>query len=240
MSKLTKSVVLPTAKYLYPELEKITLNEITVEQEMLLYGMDDPDSENKLIKSLVQEIIDPVKLTSEDRQHILFNARMLTYGEDYNTSVTCYKCNQSTKTTVKLGKINMLEIEEDFECPKEIKLSNDDTLLLTIPTYEDYEIVNEEIEIRLKSKTNKFTKAELNYLYNLMVYISKINGEELNAEELFSYVKTLRGKDSSLIKDFRDSINFGYDLVQETTCSNPMCKSNIRFRINVDLGFFRS
>jgi len=57
-----------------------------------------------------------------DKIYLLYKIREASYGSDYKALVTCPKCDAESEVTVDLSKLNVNEVPEDMENPREIKL----------------------------------------------------------------------------------------------------------------------
>ena len=57
-----------------------------------------------------------------DKIYLLFKIREASYGSDYNAVMTCPKCGVDSEVKVDLGKLNIKEVPDDLDNPREIEL----------------------------------------------------------------------------------------------------------------------
>ncbi|MHA1592009.1 MAG: hypothetical protein ACTSUP_06025 [Candidatus Heimdallarchaeaceae archaeon] len=76
-----------------------------------------------IIENVVKGIL-PEKLTSDDARYIMLWEAINSYNQDYPIRLVCENCLQKIQIVGDLGKINNVELPDDYKQPVEVKLSD--------------------------------------------------------------------------------------------------------------------
>lgn len=159
-----------------------------------------------IIENIIQGI-EPEKLTSGDAKYIILWEAINSYNQNYPIKLVCENCLQMISVVGDLGKINSVELSDDFKQPVEIKLSNDKIVHLRLQTVAD------EIAILDRSKKNSST-----YLYSFAL---SIVDEDTTILDKIKMLEDLSPSDLNEIKKFHVKYEHGPDMKVPYTC--PIC-----------------
>ena len=176
-----------------------------------------------IIKNVIQGI-EPEKLTSGDAKYIILWEALNSYNRDYPIEIVCEHCLQKVQIVCDLGKINSVELPNDFKQPVEVKLS-DRIVYLRLLTIAD------EIASFDWAKAGNST-----YLYS---YALSIVDEDTTILEKIEMLEDMSPKDINEIKKFHVKYEHGPDMEVSYTC--PLCdyegKLVLPFRLDTLLEF---
>jgi len=176
-----------------------------------------------IIKNVIQGI-KPEKLTSGDAKYILLWEAINSYTRDYPIQIICENCLQKAQVVCDLGKINSVELLDNFKQPVETKLS-DKTVDLRLLTIAD------EIASFDWAKAGNST-----YLYS---YALSIVDEDTTILEKIGMLEDMSPKDLNEIKKFHIKYEHGPDMKVPYAC--PLCgyegKLVLPFRLDELLSF---
>ena len=158
-----------------------------------------------IIENVVQGI-EPEKLTSGDAKHIILWEAINSYNRDYPIQIACENCLQKVQIVCDLGKINSVELPNNFSQPAEVKLS-DKTIRLRLLTIAD------EIASFDWAKVGKST-----YLYS---YALSIVDEDTTIPAKIAMLEDMSPADLNEIRKFHTKYNHGPDMEVPYTC--PLC-----------------
>lgn len=176
-----------------------------------------------IIENVVQGI-EPEKLTSGDAKHIILWEAINSYTRDYLIEIVCEHCLQKVQIVCDLGKINSVELPDDFNQPVEVKLS-DRPVNLRLLTIAD------EVASFDWAKAGKST-----YLYS---YALSIVDEATTILEKIEMLEDMSPADLNEIRRFHTKYEHGPDMEVLYTC--PLCnyegKLVLPFRLDTLLEF---
>lgn len=239
MARMTEKIKLPSAGLLYEgEIPaELTIQNLTADEESMLYGSSGDKAIDDIVKSIVKENIDVDLLTVFDRHFILMKGRILTYGPKYPIDLTCPKCG-SFHYDVDLNSLPVYELDKEHAKPWDLKPLPQSKAVVTlhVPTGADAD----EAEAALKRKVTKFNLNEdrARYKANMASNICKIDGQEVYFDEAFQFVSDLSGMDSSYLKKEINKLEIGYDTIITAIC--PKCGNEIQVRLPMTADFFRT
>lgn len=239
MARMTEKVTLPSNGLLYGKSipANLTVQNLTADEESMLYGSSGDKAINDIVGSIVQEKIDPKVLTAFDRHFLLMKGRVLTYGPNYPLEIRCPKCG-FFHADVDLNSLPIYELDPKYAEPWEIEpLPQSKTVLtLYIPNGVDYDAM----ESDLKRRVTKYNLNEdrARYKANIAINIAKIDGEDVSFDEAFNFVSELSGMDSSFLKKEINKIEVGYDTMIVQPC--PKCGTDVEVRLPMTADFFRT
>lgn len=156
-----------------------------------------------IIENVIQGI-QPERLTSGDAKYIILWEAINSYTRDYPVEVVCEHCLQKIRVVCDLGKINSVELPDDFVQPVETKLS-DRTVNLRLSTIAD--------EIAIFDWTNSGQSA---YLYSFAL---SIVDETTTIPEKLLMLEEMSPADLNEIRKFHKQYEHGPDMEVPYSCS---------------------
>ena len=158
-----------------------------------------------IISNVIQGI-EPEKLTSGDAKYVMLWEAINSYNQDYPIKLVCENCLQEIQVVGDLGKINSIELPDDFKQPIEIELSG------------------RTIQLRLLTLGNEIasfdwaSKGKSAYLYS---YALSIVDEKTTIVDKMKLLEDLSTWDLNEIKEFHIKYEHGPDMEVPYTC--PLC-----------------
>lgn len=239
MARMTEKVTLPSNGLLYGKTipAQLTVQNLTADEESMLYGASGDKAINDIVKSIVQEDIDPKVLTAFDRHFLLMKGRILTYGSNYPVEVRCPRCGMF-HVDLDLNTLPVYELDPKYAEPWDIEPlpQSKSVLTLYIPNGADYDVMESELKRRIAKYNLNEDRAR--YKANIAINIAKIDGEDVSFDEAFNFVSELSGMDSSFLKKQINDIEVGYDTLIVTSC--PKCGNDVELRLPMTADFFRT
>lgn len=191
---------------------------------------------DKLVESLIVSDVNPDDLLVGDKNAIILAARIMSFGSDYNVTVTCPKCFERQPEEIDLSQIE----------PKELNFNagNKNIFEFTLPsskvkvtyrhiTHGIEKKIEEDIKayekIRGKSDVNRRRSTEYRYI------ITSVNGDH-NPSHISEFVEN-----ELIIKDARALISEiqkndpDMDTTFNFTCNS--CKHSDRLEVPIDVSF---
>ena len=239
MARMIEKITLPSNGLLYNgEIPaELTIQNLTSDEESMLYGSAGDKAIDNIVKSIVKEDIDVNALTVFDRHFILMKGRILTYGPMYPIEVKC-NCGNSFHHEVDLNSLPVYSLESGFENSWDIpKLPQSKKIItLHIPDGSDMS----EMDRIVKRRCAKYGLVEERERYkaNIAMNILKIDGEEVAPEVALQFVSELSGMDSSFLKKEINKLEVGYDTFLSIPC--PKCGEDVSLRLPMTADFFRT
>ena len=165
-----------------------------------------------------------------DYQFLLHKIRIVTYGPQYKTSITCPFCGCTNERTINLEDVEVKEYDGEldkyleFDLPrtgKHIKLK------LQTPRMLD------EIEARAKELRKKQPNSEPAFLLSIQAMIDTVDGQKLDVIKLEDFVTSLPMMDVQYIIKHTEKINemVGVDTSVRDTCDVCRLEHSGSFRI---------
>jgi len=156
-----------------------------------------------IIENVIQGI-EPEKLTSGDAKYIMLWEAINSYNQNYPIRLICENCLQEIEVVGDLGKINSVELPDDFKQPVDVQLS-DRTLQLKLFTLGD--------EI---ASFDWIKKGKSAYLYS---YARSIVGDDTTIIDKIKMLEDMSTADLNKIKEFHIKYDHGPDMEVPYTCS---------------------
>jgi hypothetical protein len=175
------------------------------EEAIAEMALNNPRKKILEVLTTVLQGIDPKILTSGDVSYILLWEAINSYTNEYPLTITCQHCYQSVDVTVDLGKINSVELPEDFKQPYDIELPTS-TAHLRLGTLLD------EIQVY-----NFSEKGKSPYLYS---YALAMVDKEVPAYERALSLECLPAKYLAKIRQFHKDFTHGPDYIAPYHCPN--------------------
>jgi len=204
-------IKLPSKCMLYKDVDptKIEIRTFKGKDEKLIAEINSENFEKKFVSVLKQVLkgIDPLELTVGDELHLALWETINSYSKDFFVTHECEHCWQKIETTVDLSKIDVVELKDDFEEPKEIKLpESGDIVKLRLMRVADILKVDEII---------KMGKNIWLYRYALSIVDDKGIWDKVN------YLENMESKDLMHIRAFHDEYMHGPKMEAQYEC--PKC-----------------
>lgn len=246
-STITESYTIPSAgSKIYQGIEipdTFTLRAMTtIEEKMRLASSDGFKVIPQIIKACC---VDPEatpdlrRLKIFDLQFLMYKLRVVTYGPNYEISITCPYCGKTNKIEIDLDTIPVNEVPSDFTEPFEIGPLpvNGDILGCRFTTTLDYENINREARRIMNKYPDYVGDPEFIIKWNYILLTK--NGEEMSAREIQPYIEGLNAKDLRYLESKYDKISssFGLDIAMVEKCS--ACDNDIEFTLPMTSEFFR-
>lgn len=199
----------------------IKIKMITGLMEKKIYGTSSPAILDELIEEcVVSPKIKAGDLTPDDKQFILIQIRMHSYGYEYHVEGECPSCGYKKDYLSGLDKMGYKEISKDWVEPVEVKLPMaKDTLMVRALRVKDQKIINDRVK-RL-SKEASVKAAEQEFISTMAQTIVSINGEDKMITEKESYIQNLTSRDLLALKRaLKPLTGYGYDGIVHLTCES--------------------
>jgi hypothetical protein len=213
---------LPSRGKFYPGFQGVEVTPLTFIDEQKILSIRDPNADivSKLLEKSVQGVnID--ELLSMDKMFLLMKVREISYGENYEFSITCPSCQSDIKTSLVLSEhLNMNEVPDDLTDPREVELPK----------------LKVKAEVRFpRSKEEIFLKDSESVYKNLYRFVESING---NADPVF-IAKALKRMHLQDIKTLIAEVNKGeYGIDPRFIFQCPSCKHEETMAVPMDVSFF--
>lgn len=239
MARMTEKITLPSNGLLYDGKipAELTIQNLTSDEESMLYGSSGDKAIDSIVKSIVKENINVNELTVFDRHFILMRGRILTYGPMYPIEVKC-DCGNSFHYDVDLNSLPVYNLEPGFENAWDIAPlpQSGSVITLYIPNGSDMD----EMDRVVKRRCAKYGLVEERERYksNIAMNILKIDGEEVSPEAALQFVSNLSGMDNSFLKKQINKLEVGYDTFLSIPC--PKCGNDVSLRLPMTADFFRT
>jgi len=219
---------------------KVELKYPTAKEEDILTNsnlMNKGLAVHEFIKSLiVDKSIDVGTMLVGDRNKVTFAGRIMAYGADYDTEITCKKCGNSNTIKVNLNDF------EDIEINKKLLANSDNEFEFELPTSKvkvtyrlltvaDDNIVNE-ISKKLGKKFNGNTHENTNRLRQTII---AVNGDR-DKMKINDFIEDMSTKDTLALRTEARRISPNIDLGIYYECEN--CGYEGEAQLPLDIGFF--
>jgi len=212
--------------YLNIDMDKIKIRPFKGKDESLIAEITSENLKKKfvtIIKNVIRGI-EPKDLTSGDVKYILLWEAINSYTQDYPVKLVCENCLQEVQITCDLGKINNVELPDNFKQPFDQQLSGKMVQLRLLT-------LGDEIAAIDWARQGKSV-----YLYG---YARSIVDENINIIEKIKMLEDMSTKDLNEIRKFHTKYSHGPDMKISYTC--PLCdyegKTVLPFRADELLSF---
>jgi len=225
----TEMVSLPSEGKLYPNehhlhnVLQLEIKFMTAKEEDLLLNENYIKNGiviDKLLRSLlVDKSINPDDLLVADRNALIIAARISAYGNEYNTKITCPRCNTSSEQS-----FDLLEHEIHFdESLDDVEKTENCTFLLTVP------LSNFQIEIRpltgidekyFAALFRKTSKKKGRFITEQLKRIILSVDAETNPDYIQAFVNNIPARDSLYVRSTLKRISPTIKVEQEFACPN--------------------
>lgn len=216
-------IILPSKGLVYKDVDisKIRIRPFKGKDEVLIAELTLENVKKKFVTIITNVIqgIEPEKLTSGDSKYIVLWEAISSYDQDYPIKIVCEECLEDVNVVVDLGKINSVDLPDDFKQPYDVQLS-DRIVQLRLLTLGD--------EI---ASFDWLKKGKSVYLYSFARSIVDENTTILDKIEMLGDMSL---KDLNEIRKFHVKYDHGPDMKAPYTC--PECgnegKLELPFQLN--------
>lgn len=234
---------LPSEGVWYPEgsplKEEIELRMMTVADEKKLFGAFTEESINNLIKDCVTNIeLDPDDLIESDKEYVLNQLRILTYGSTYLNTSKCPHCGHKCSHKIDLSERPLIIHEDELTNP----------YIITLPVSKKKVGLRELngkqkklIDRRAKEleRTAGISQGETRYIASLASRVIQVDGVESKFKQSETFLMDLTPKDVAFISNSIKKIQTGYTGVVDVRCTNPGCTEDYEAPVFMSTEFFR-
>jgi hypothetical protein len=245
----TEVIDLPSKGYFYPEGHplssgKIELKYMTAKEEDILSSQNLIKQGvviDKLLQSLIVTKVKYDDILTADKNAIFIAARVLAYGADYETKITCPKCGTTSNYTIDLQSFESKELDWDsLERGKH-------TLTFTLP------VGKQELEIKFlthgdekeleKALEKNAKQAALTGINNelttrLKRIVVSVNGST-DPSLISQTVDNMLSRDSLALRQFLKAMTPDLDTSFSFACNNPGCDYKVeKMQLPITTQFF--
>lgn len=172
-----------------------------------------------------------------DKNGLMVAARIMGYGKDYDVTVDCPQCEESSTHTVNLENIGDKNIEFDdnqkgknefdFKLPFSKK-----TITFKLLSHKDEKIVQGELDAMRKLVKSEITSEVTTRMKKSIIAVDG------NRESKFvrEFVDAMPARDAMAFREHAKNINPDIDLTFDFEC--PSCGHRTRLEVPIDVNFF--
>lgn len=239
MARMTEKIKLPSNGYLYDGTipAELTIQNLTSDEESILYGSSGDHIIEDIVRSIVKEKIDVNRLTVFDRHFILMKGRILTYGPMYPIEVKC-DCGNSFQYDVDLNELPVYSLDSDLENGWDIPELPQCKKVVTLHIPDGVDTIEMDRVVKRRVAKYGLVEGRERYKSNIAVNILKIDGEEVSPEVALQFVSELSGMDNSFLKKEINKLEVGYETLLTVPC--PKCGKDVSLRLPMTADFFRT
>ena len=189
-----------------------------------------------LSNCLVDKNIKPEELLSGDKNAILTYLRVSGYGPEYKVEIDCPSCNETSKYSFDMSKLEMTPLELDPVVTGENRFG------YTLPSgdYVEFKLLNSSEEKQISDSLDKIKKATNSQvdkgvttrLKNQIISVN--NNDELSY--INNYVDSMPVRDSRAFRAYVEKHNPDVIMKQDFVC--PSCGENKEVDIPITVSFF--
>ena len=242
----TDFVELPSKGKFYPEghplhnKDHVEIRQMTAKDEDILTSrglLQKGIAIDRLIENLlIDKNIRCSNLLVGDKNAIMMTARVSAYGGEYNTTVRCPVCTQTSEHSFDLSKITW-QTPDNIE--SEAKLTSNLTYSLTLPTSK----VTAEVKFLTSAEEKKLVelserKKQRNMLDTpvtdqLKTFIVSINGNT-DKSDISGFVDNMPARDSRFLRTEYVKLVPNVDLTQDFICKHCLSESTMEVPFTTD------
>lgn len=233
--KTQETYTLPSKGLAYNEVDgipaSITLRRMTTKEDKIRLRNESEDKVRKdiLQACIVENNIDAGKLKLSDANFLLFKLRVLSLLEDiYKINCFCPRCTTNFIHEIELSKLDINYLTKDKMKLLKIELPFSKVKIdLKFPSLQDTINMGDKLREYLDRFPNA-DKNELIYTISSMLYIDKVAGQKLLAEELENWIDNLDILDNRSLRQSIGKLDklFGFD--EELVGKCPNCGNEIK------------
>ncbi len=234
---------------------RVTIGMMGVPEEKLLSASRMNPS--KIITTLLDRLVispkvDSTKLLAFDRNYLLVNIRVLTFGADYKFRLKCPHCSQSSDFEVDLSQLESKPVPDDFVEPFEVELPlcRAKVSLRLFRGFDEDEV--QKMAKKSESRSSGPSLGDSTYVPSIVRSIHSVRAnpeegnelsqkvtdvDEYDSVEKTMFVNNLKSRDSIFIQKTIENLKFGLDMHTFLTC--PSCEADVETDIPLTETFFR-
>lgn len=243
----TERIELPSKGILYPEDNPLSsgvieMRYMTAKDEDILMSpnlIKSGGAIDKLLRSLIVSPIEYDDLLIADKNEVLIAARILAYGKDYVTTVTCPDCGEKKTVKFDLTEIKNKDVEDESIY---VRGKNEFTFVLPVSgktvtfrllTHGDDQAIDEEVK-----KMRQYTKASgIDPTLSTRLFYSIISVDGVtDRQKVRKEAETMLSMDSKALRGYIAKISPTVDLRVAFDCDN--CGYADMVDIPIDVNFF--
>ena len=220
---------------------EITLRSMTNAEDMLLTGYS--ENEYRKLSDVIQACIvsekpkvDVYDMCIGDYEFLLHKLRIVTYGSEYAMAIQCPNCGEVVKSTVSLDDIREVVFDAEAIGNREITLPVSKLKVkLAFQTPRSLDQIKE----RAKEYKKKRNTPGINYdvMFEVMSFIQKIDGEQVNDAMLEDLVLKMPAKDARYIIQRGRELNGKVGLDTSIIAKCPECGYEVLTRFQYQSEF---
>lgn len=244
--ELTQEVTLPSRGLLNAELPegKVVQRIMMLTDHMKISGSS--SSKSLPMRYLELVTVEPENfsldnLTIPDTLFLLFKMRSFSYGDNYKYKARCPVCGAMINVSVDLSKLQVIELDDDYEKKLEITLANGDIVRTRFLRNYDLDDINKEIA-RILKNAPEANESGHRYLLRLTKMIKSVKKKASletldNPVDIRRYIETLRDSEANMIADSVENVAYG--IVPEAEVFCPSCRETVDVGVSMSPDFFR-
>jgi len=213
---------LPSKGKFYKNFKGIKVSPLKFLDEQLI--LNGKGVRKDIVSDLLAKTIEGIEIDElllMDKNYLLMKLREVSYGDDYEFSIVCKKCNHESMSKIMLSKqLNMTQIPDEFEDPRVIKLPK----------------LGEEVIISLPRNNQEsfLVDAETTYK-NLYRFIDSLAG---NSDPVFISKAIERMEIADVKKIFMAITGVTYGIDPRFVFKCGKCGHKETLAVPIDSGFF--
>jgi len=244
----TEVIDLPSEGKVYPEGNplssgKLEMKYMTAKEEDILTSANLIKQGVVLDKLFQSLIVSPIKyndIITGDKNAIMIAARILGYGKDYEVSVTCPKCSETSSVNIDLGTIPDKKISENVEVvsPNNFKFVlpiSKREVTFKLLTHGDERKIEYALEAHKKKAKKDSVNPELSTRLKHLITSVDGNTEQAYIEHFVD--NELFAQDSKALRAYVKDIAPDVDLTFNFTCDH-CSHTQEGMSIPIDVNFF--
>lgn len=173
-----------------------------------------------------------------DSNFLMFHLRRLSYGDDYNFTITCNNasCEKKFEHKVQISKLIFEELSDEVVEPIVVKLPYSK---YTVKTMMPRLYHSEELAARSSNRVRKADEEDKRLIENLLVTTLEVLdevGNPIDRRDWEEFFEAIPGIDAAELRQ-KTTFSTGVDTLKGVTC--PYCESDYSGTIPIGTEFFR-
>jgi hypothetical protein len=172
-----------------------------------------------------------------DKNGLMVAARIMGYGKDYDATVTCPSCNETSTHTINLESIDNKKLifdpkqkgknEFEFQLPFSKKV-----ITFRLLTHKDEKDVQADLDAMRKVVKSEVSSEVTTRMKKSIVAVDGIRDTKVTRE----FVDAMPARDAMAFREHVRAINPDIDLKSDFVC--PSCAQEFRLEVPIDVNFF--
>lgn len=230
---------LPSKYRLYPEGTKFYGRPLFVKELKKLASMNE-DNHTSIINEILSTAIKGIDINEiyvADKIYLILWLRANTYkNSDFSIKYRCPECKAENSYMFGVEHLDIKYLPDNYKLEPLTLINTEDEIEFDFPKIKD--------ENRIKffkenSSRNKIDDSDEDDL-NIASYIRKINGETVNLQRAYDFIKTLEQNPEDYMNILSHISDMDFGMSQEilVTCKNPKCEEVNHLPISFRPEFF--